>query len=116
MPINRAAPMAALHEEMLAWTVATRSRVLVEYVLIPGENDQQSHARELAAWLGSLPCTVNVIPYNPRRNSPWPAPAEADVDRFVQQLLDLRVRTLRRHTRGRGVMAACGQLNSATPR
>ncbi|MEZ6318636.1 MAG: hypothetical protein R3B49_07785 [Phycisphaerales bacterium] len=47
-------------------------------------NDAPEHAAQLAEWL--RPFTrddtrghiglLNVIPYNPRRNSPWPAPDE----------------------------------------
>ncbi|MFM7052479.1 MAG: hypothetical protein ACKOYN_10155, partial [Planctomycetota bacterium] len=55
---------------------------------------------------------LNVIPYNPRRNSPWPAPDEADVDRFIARAVANGQFTKRRGTKGRNVMAACGQLGN----
>ena len=70
-------------------------------------------ADELAAWGEPRLCAVNVIPYNPRRNSPWPAPEEHVVDAFVERLRSKRVFTKRRKAKGRDQMAACGQLGTA---
>ena len=112
MPVNRAEPMSALRVAMQAWTERHRGRVLIEYVLIPGVNDADAHADELAGYVESLPCTINVIPYNPRRDSPWPAPREASVDRFMARLAGSGPLVTRRQTRGRDTMAACGQLGS----
>jgi 23S rRNA (adenine2503-C2)-methyltransferase len=132
MPINRATPMAELMQAMLLWPTESRSsarggsggngggggggagrqRVFIEYVLIPGVNDALEHADELCAYLKPLRCTVNVIPYNPRRDSPWPAPDEPAVRAFVQRLHDNGQFVKRRQTMGRSVMAACGQLGN----
>ncbi len=112
MPINRATPMAQLMEAMLEWPTDGRQRVLIEYVLIPGVNDAMEHADELCAYLQPLKCTVNVIPYNPRRNSPWPAPSEEHVRAFVQRIHQRGQFVKRRQTLGRSVMAACGQLGN----
>jgi len=113
MPINRADDLAALRRAMEAWTNGTRHRVLVEYVLIPGVNDREEDPRRLCAYLRGIPSTLNVIPYNPRRSSPWPAPSEESVTRFVARCAAEGQRVTRRRTLGRSVMAACGQLGSA---
>lgn len=122
MPLNRRWNMAELREVMVELVRRRGSRkILFEYVLIPGVNDRPEHARELAEWLGPFARTearshvglLNVIPYNPRRDSPWPAPTEASVDRFVQQLAALGVFVKRRRTKGRSLMGACGQLGTA---
>ncbi|MCA9291057.1 MAG: 23S rRNA (adenine(2503)-C(2))-methyltransferase RlmN [Phycisphaerales bacterium] len=112
MPINRATPMAALMNAMLDWAADRRARVLVEYVCIPGVNDADAHADELCRYLRPLDCTVNVIPYNPRRDSPWPAPDDADVARFVDRIAGHGQAVRRRRTHGRAAMAACGQLGN----
>lgn len=112
MPINRAHPMATLMDAMLEWPVNRKHRVFIEYVLIPGVNDSIDHARELCAYLRPLGCTVNVIPYNPRRNSPWRAPDETEIRRFIQAVHDHGQFVKRRQTMGRSVMAACGQLGN----
>jgi 23S rRNA (adenine2503-C2)-methyltransferase len=112
MPIARAVPMTELRSAMHEWIDAGGRPVMIEYVLIPGVNDQDSAADELAAWLGSLPCRVNIIPYNPKVDSPWPAPAEDDVARFVESIARTGLAVNRRVTTGRSVMAACGQLGT----
>lgn len=112
MPINRSMPMADLMTAMRGWPGPDRMPILIEYVLIPGVNDQPEHADEVSEYLEPLSCTVNVIPYNPRRGSPWPAPEESAVDRFVERVRARGRRVRRRRTMGRSVMAACGQLGN----
>jgi len=112
MPINRAMPLSALIPALRAWPVKKNSKICAEYVLIPGVNDQPEHADELAELLRDVPCCVNVIPYNPRRNSPWPAPQERDVTRFLDRLESRGQFCKRRKTKGRDSMAACGQLGN----
>jgi len=116
MPINRAAPMADLMETMLEWTVGGGCPILIEYVVIPTVNDDVSHADELAEYLQPLRCKVNLIPYNPRRDSPWVAPDEGIVHRFRDRLVLRGVFVTRRTTYGRSAMAACGQLGNPSIR
>jgi 23S rRNA (adenine2503-C2)-methyltransferase len=125
MPINRRWNMAALQEALLSFPIYGGGKLCIEYVLIPGVNDRHEHAKEIADFLaplnehylgrtgrGSVRCMVNLIPYNPRRNSPWEAPAWESVDQFMFWLTDLGVYTKRRRTKGRDLMGACGQLGS----
>ncbi len=121
MPLNKRWGMEELRDTMIELIEARGNRkVLFEYVLIPGVNDRVEHARQLAEWMapflradaGKHMGLLNVIPYNPRRDSPWPAPDEADVERFVRDLTDLGVYAKRRRTKGRTSMAACGQLGT----
>jgi len=121
MPINRAMPMDALRSALLEYPLRPGGKICFEYVLIPGINDAPAHADELAEYLApfgkwtraTMPrALVNVIPYNPRRNSPWPAPSETQVNEFVHRLAQLGVYVKRRRTKGRTLMGACGQLGA----
>ncbi len=121
MPVNRKYPMGVLREAIEAWPIYGAAKICFEYVLIPGVNDQPEHARELGDFvLGRglhsgrppLPGLVNLIPYNPREGSPWPAPDEGSVELFLAQLLEAGVYAKRRRTKGRDTMAACGQLGN----
>jgi 23S rRNA (adenine2503-C2)-methyltransferase len=125
MPINRAMPMAALRRAIDRWPRSGTGHIMVEYVLIPGVNDEPLHAQQLASWvaghtlnqqpdpaLAPMACCVNVIPYNPREGSPWPAPDEATIDRFIADLTSHGLYVKRRRTKGRDQMAACGQLGN----
>ena len=125
MPINRRWDMAELRDALLGFRRGSHRKLCFEYVLIPGVNDERIHARELADYLspftrpspgstGKSPAgLVNVIPYNPRRDSPWPAPTEASVEQFMGWLTDDGVFVKRRRTKGRAMMGACGQLGAA---
>jgi 23S rRNA (adenine2503-C2)-methyltransferase len=124
MPINRAMPMGALRDALAEFPRVGKRKICFEYVLIPGVNDAARDARDLAEYLRPFGAVdahggrrtplalVNLIPYNPRRQSPWPAPAEEDVDRFMGWLKDEGVYVKRRRTKGRSMMGACGQLGT----
>jgi 23S rRNA (adenine2503-C2)-methyltransferase len=112
MPINRSMPLADLVAAMRDWPMRPGGAICAEYVLIPGVNDADAHADELAALLKDVRCCVNVIPYNPRRNSPWEAPTEESVWRFLRRLEANGQFCKRRVTKGRTSMAACGQLGN----
>lgn len=112
MPIARTVSMSDLREALLAYPLRKCQFLMMEYVLIPGLNDAAEHAVELAEYLRPVKCAVNVIPYNPRRDSPWPAPTEESVVRFIDQLKAAGLYVKRRLTKGRDQMAACGQLGN----
>ncbi len=120
MPINRRWNMHDLQAALLEWPRFAGNKLCIEYVLIPGVNDAPEHAREIAEFLapftihngGKPRAMLNLIPYNPRRHSPWPAPEEHAVEAFLQRLVDLGVFAKRRRTKGRAMMGACGQLGS----
>lgn len=112
MPINRAMNLDALRTALLEFPLLGGAALLIEYVLIPGVNDSDEHCDRLCDWLAPLRCSLNVIPYNPRRDSPWPAPEEKDVERFVLRSIANGQFVKRRGTKGRDVMAACGQLGN----
>ncbi len=126
MPINKKWNMQALQTMLLELRqVRGWRKIMIEYVLIPGVNSEDTHADELAEWMspflkdptrkkgkghGGL---LNVIPYNPRRDSPWDAPSDELIDRFVNRLMRHGVFVNCRRTKGRDSMAACGQLGTA---
>jgi 23S rRNA (adenine2503-C2)-methyltransferase len=112
MPINRAVPLGQLIPMLETWPTRAGGAICCEYVLIPGVNDAPEHADELTHLLRDVRCCVNVIPYNPRRDSPWPAPDEKTVDMFLARLEAAGQFCKRRVTKGRESMAACGQLGN----
>ncbi|MFM8732709.1 MAG: 23S rRNA (adenine(2503)-C(2))-methyltransferase RlmN [Phycisphaerales bacterium] len=112
MPINRAEPIAHLMQALLEFPKRPNAAICMEYVLIPGVNDAPEHCDEVCALLRPLRCSLNVIPYNPRRGSPWPAPEEERVREFVDRAIANGQFCKRRGTKGRSAMAACGQLGN----
>jgi 23S rRNA (adenine2503-C2)-methyltransferase len=112
MPINKAMPLAALRRELLAFPLAPRARLLVEYVMLAGVNDSPAQADRVAEWCRPLPCVVNLIPYNPQRDAAYAAPDDQAVLRFLKRLRANGIFVKRRVTYGRRLMGACGQLGN----
>ena len=112
MPINRKWDMKELQDVLVGFPRSGRNRMMVEYVLIPGVNNLPGHAKQLAEFLRPIECCLNVIPYNPRRDSPWRAPSDDEVFSFADEMIALGVFTKLRRTKGRETMAACGQLGT----
>lgn len=84
--------------------------VTLEYVLLAGVNDADTHADELADVAGALRCNVNLIRYNPVVGLPFHRPAEARVLAFRDRLRRRGVNVQVRASRGIEAEAACGQL------
>ena len=112
MPLARAVSMEQLRDAILTYPRHDCGGVLAEYVLIPSVNDSDEHALEICEYLKPIGCGLNVIPYNPIDNSPWSAPSEESVERFVEIAKSTGQFVRRRITLGRDVMAACGQLGN----
>lgn len=120
MPVNRKWKLGEVRDALVDWPEYGGNKISLEYVLIPGVNDSDEHASQVAdfyeAFRGKADvprALVNLIPYNPRRNSPWPAPTEESIERFMRVLTDRHVYVKRRRTKGRQMMGACGQLGAA---
>ncbi|MBX3354888.1 MAG: 23S rRNA (adenine(2503)-C(2))-methyltransferase RlmN [Phycisphaeraceae bacterium] len=116
MPINRAEPLATLMAALREFPRRPTAAICVEYVLIPGVNDAPEHCDQVCALLKGLRSSLNVIPYNPRRDSPWRAPTEDETQRFISRAVANGQFCKRRQTKGRGAMAACGQLGNESIR
>ncbi len=88
----------------------TKRKITIEYVLLDGVNDSPQHARELVRLLKSLPCKVNLIPFNPFPGTKYTTSAEAAIERFRNIIVKGGLVTTTRKTRGEDIDAACGQL------
>ncbi|MDP7009216.1 MAG: 23S rRNA (adenine(2503)-C(2))-methyltransferase RlmN [Phycisphaerales bacterium] len=113
MPLARAVSMEDLRDAIMQYPRHDSGGVLAEYVLIPSVNDADAHAIELCQYLKPIGCNLNVIPYNPIHNSPWSAPTEESIDRFIEIVKSTGQFVRRRVTLGKDAMAACGQLGNS---
>lgn len=113
MPVNKAMPLADLQKTLLDYPLPKKGRFLIEYVLIKDVNDSLSDAQAVVDFCKPLPCTVNLIPYNPQSNAAYQTPDEETIGKFLFYLKDRGIFTKRRITHGRDLMSACGQLGNA---
>jgi 23S rRNA (adenine2503-C2)-methyltransferase len=113
MPVNRKTPLAELQRILAAYPQRRNFTLGVNYCLLPGFNDAEADARLVADFCRPLGrVLVNLIPYNPGNTPLTRAPSEDEVVRFVGWLRDAGVPVRRRITKGRSIMAACGQLGN----
>ena len=111
VPINKKYPL----KELLAACVryldrAPRDFVTFEYVMLAGVNDSVEQARQLIKLLKSVPCKINLIPFNPFPDSGYERSDAATVARFRDVLMQADFTVMVRKTRGDDIDAACGQL------
>ena len=110
MPINKKYPLRVLLEACKKFPRGAREYVTFEYVLLGGMNDSPEDALRVAKMMTDLGrVKVNLIPWNPGA-LPFGEPTEKNVREFHRILLEKGVPTFTRYSRGRDVMAACGQL------
>jgi len=110
MPINKKYPLRVLLEACKKFPRGAREYVTFEYVLLGGVNDSPEDARRVAKMMTDLGrVKVNLIPWNPGA-LPFAEPAPERVHAFHKILLEKGVPVFTRYSRGRDVMAACGQL------
>ncbi|ABC31163.1 predicted Fe-S-cluster redox enzyme [Hahella chejuensis KCTC 2396] len=112
VPVNKKYPieelLAACHRYL--GKLSDKRRITVEYTLIAGVNDSETHAHELRDLLRDLPCKINLIPFNPFPNSGYERPSRNATLRFQKVLSDAGYVATVRTTRGDDIDAACGQL------
>jgi 23S rRNA (adenine2503-C2)-methyltransferase len=117
VPLNRKWPIAELLKACREFPSARNSRrITFEYVMLKGINDSDADARELVRLLKPIHAKVNLIPFNPWPGAPYECSSNNRIHRFAEIVntggLSAPVRT----PRGRDILAACGQLKSASER
>ena len=110
MPINKKYPLKELLGACKRFPTGSREYITFEYVLLGGVNDTAEDARRVARLMAGLGrVKVNLIPWNPGA-LPYKEPTEQSVAEFHRVLLEKGIPAFTRYSRGRDVMAACGQL------
>ena len=117
VPINRKYPIAELLNACRAYPAARNSRrITFEYVMLKGVNDSPSEARELVRLISGIPAKVNLIPFNPWPGAPFECSADGSIAAFAEIVNRAGYSSPVRTPRGRDIMAACGQLRTASER
>jgi 23S rRNA (adenine2503-C2)-methyltransferase len=117
VPINRRWNIAALLDALRAYPKASNSeRITFEYVMLDGVNDSDADARRLVNLIRGIPAKINLIPFNEWPGAPYRRSPERRIRAFATILMDGGYASPIRTPRGEDIMAACGQLKSATER
>ena len=117
VPINRKYPIAELMRACRDYPGANNARrITFEYVMLRGVNDSPADARALVQLIRGIPAKVNLIPFNAWPGAPFECSTDAAIAEFAAIVNRAGYSSPVRVPRGRDIMAACGQLKSASER
>ncbi len=117
VPLNRKYSIEELLQACADYPGSSNSRrITFEYVMLKDKNDSDEDARELVNLLRQydLPAKVNLIPFNPWPGSAYECSTPERIKAFSKIVFDAGISAPVRTPRGRDIMAACGQLKSAS--
>jgi 23S rRNA (adenine2503-C2)-methyltransferase len=117
VPLNKKYPIAELLQACRDYPSSSNARrITFEYVMLKGVNDSPAEARALVKLLAGIPAKVNLIPFNPWPGAPYERSTPEAIQRFSDIVFAAGYSSPVRTPRGQDIMAACGQLKSASER
>jgi len=115
VPINKKWPLQDLLAACRAYPgLSNAKRITFEYVMLKGLNDSIADAKELVRLLAKIPAKINLIPFNPWPGAPYECSDWEQIEKFGEVVNRAGYASPVRSPRGRDIMAACGQLKSAS--
>jgi len=116
VPINRKWKIAALLEVCRAYAAHADRHLTFEYVMLDGLNDSDRDAKELVRLIRGIPAKVNLIPFNPWPGAPYRCSPPERIRAFAAIVARAGYPSPVRTPRGPDILAACGQLKTASER
>ena len=117
VPINKRWNIKALLDELREYPKLSNSeRITFEYVMLKDVNDSDADARRLVKLIQGIPAKINLIPFNEWPGSPYERSDWERIEAFADIIYKAGYASPIRTPRGEDIMAACGQLKSATER
>jgi 23S rRNA (adenine2503-C2)-methyltransferase len=115
VPLNRKYPIAQLMDACRNYPGASNAkRITFEYVMLKDVNDSIEDAKALVRLLKGIPAKINLIPFNPWPGSTYECSDWEQIEKFSEVVFNAGYASPVRTPRGRDILAACGQLKSAT--
>ena len=117
VPINKRWNIETLLEALRAYPkVSNSERITFEYVMLNGVNDSDQDAHRLVKLIEGIPAKINLIPFNEWPGAPYTRSSNNRIRAFANIIYQAGYASPIRTPRGEDIMAACGQLKSATQR
>jgi len=117
VPINKRWNIEELLNALRAYPkVSNSERITFEYVMLKGVNDSDEDAHRLVELIKGIPAKINLIPFNEWPGSPYERSSNNRIRAFADIVYNAGYASPVRKPRGEDIMAACGQLKSATER
>lgn len=112
MPVNKKWNIQALLDACRRYPLGPHRRITFEYVMLKDFNDSMEDAARLVALTKGIPSKINLIPFNEHSGAEFKRPSDEVVKKFQRYLGDRNITATVRISRGRDILAACGQLRS----
>ena len=117
VPINRKWPLAELLDACRAYPrLSNAERITFEYVMLKGVNDSDGAAKDLVRLIAGIPAKINLIPFNAWPGAVYERSNWERIEAFAEIINRAGYASPVRTPRGQDILAACGQLKSATER
>ena len=117
VPINKRWNIETLLQTLREYPKLSNSeRITFEYVMLKGVNDSVEDARRLVKLIKGIPAKINLIPFNEWPGSAYQRSDRKQIEAFAEIVYKAGYSSPIRRPRGEDIMAACGQLKSATER
>ncbi len=117
VPINKRWNIETLLEALRSYPkVSNSERITFEYVMLDGVNDSDADAHRLIKLIEGIPAKINLIPFNEWPGAPYKRSSNNRIRAFAEIIYQAGYASPVRKPRGEDIMAACGQLKSATER
>ncbi|MEO8234364.1 MAG: 23S rRNA (adenine(2503)-C(2))-methyltransferase RlmN [Flavobacterium sp.] len=110
MPFTKSFPLPELRESLEYWYHKTKSKITYEYVVWKGINDNKESVDALVKFCKHVPCKVNLIEYNPIDDGEFQQASIESINAYIKALDSNGIIAKVRHSRGKDIDAACGQL------
>ena len=115
VPINKKWPIRDLLQACRDYPgLSNAKRITFEYVMLKDVNDSIADAKALVRLLAKIPAKINLIPFNPWPGAPYECSDWEQIEKFAEVVNRAGYASPVRSPRGRDIMAACGQLKSAS--
>ena len=115
VPLNRKYPIAELLEACRNYPgLSNARRITFEYVMLKGVNDSLADAKALVRLIKGIPAKINLIPFNPWPGTIYECSDWDQIEKFSEVVFAAGYASPVRTPRGRDILAACGQLKSAS--
>ena len=110
MPVNDKYPLKSLMKACKEFPLPKGDRITFEYVMIKDVNDRDEDALNVAKLLSGIRAKINLIPLNPHEGTAMSPPSIEKIHQFQDILMRKHFTAIIRKSRGRDILAACGQL------
>jgi 23S rRNA (adenine2503-C2)-methyltransferase len=115
VPLNRKHPIEQLLEACRNYPgLSNARRITFEYVMLKDVNDSLADAKALVKLLAGIPAKINLIPFNPWPGTRYECSDWERIEKFSEIIFNAGYASPVRTPRGRDILAACGQLKSAS--